>query len=111
VAVLNAILHDQPPELGIPDELARILRRCLEKDPVRRFQSARDLAFQLAAAPTPLRSPLEHPRSTGIRLPSMRVIAVAVLATVAAAGLFLRARGPSSAPGPVSIAVLPLDNL
>jgi adenylate cyclase len=60
VSVLNAILHDQPAELtsldrGVPAELARVVERCLEKDPMRRFQSARDLAFQierLAVEPT-----------------------------------------------------------
>ncbi|TMA30806.1 MAG: tetratricopeptide repeat protein [Deltaproteobacteria bacterium] len=119
VSVLNAILHDRPPELtsldlDIPPQLSRVVDRCLERDPARRFQSARDLAFQiqaLAAAPTPPSFSAEHRRSKGIRLPWMRVMAIAVLAALAGAGLFLRATGPSSASGPVSIAVLPLDNL
>jgi hypothetical protein len=49
---LNAILHDDVPALGaaaanVPAALDRIVRRCLEKDPDARFQSARDLAFAL----------------------------------------------------------------
>src|SRR6478736_1811356 len=61
VETLNAILHDDVPELGaaaasVPVALDRIVRRCLEKDPDARFQSARDLAFALdtvADLPTP----------------------------------------------------------
>ena len=58
VAVLNAILHDRPPDLtslgaGISPQLAQVVERCLEKDRARRFQSARDLAFQLQTATAP----------------------------------------------------------
>jgi serine/threonine protein kinase len=44
-----AILHDEPDPLpeSIPPYVAQVVRRCLNKDPSRRFQSARDLAFQL----------------------------------------------------------------
>src|SRR4030095_15953682 len=49
---MAAILRDQPPEITdsgtqVPEGLARIVRRCLEKSPSERFQSARDLAFAL----------------------------------------------------------------
>ena len=52
---LVAILRDEPrdlAELGIavPASLAGVLRRCLRKNPVERFQSASDLAFSLRAA-------------------------------------------------------------
>ena len=51
VDVLAAVLHADPPELSaelrIPPTLERIARRCLEKRPDDRFQSARDLAFAL----------------------------------------------------------------
>ena len=55
VETLNAILHDDVPALGaaaanVPVALDRIVRRCLEKDPDARFQSARDLAFALDTA-------------------------------------------------------------
>ncbi len=51
---LTAILKEAPPELGsaqhpMPPTLERIVRRCLEKAPEERFQSARDLAFDLEA--------------------------------------------------------------
>ena len=51
VDVLTNVLHRDPPELGaelrVPPALDRIVRRCLEKRPEERFQSARDLAFAL----------------------------------------------------------------
>lgn len=51
VDTLGAILHHEPPEIpigaGVPVVVDRILRRCLEKRPERRFQSAEDLAFHL----------------------------------------------------------------
>jgi hypothetical protein len=49
---MTAILKEDPPELSslgkpISPALERIVRRCLEKKPLQRFQSARDLAFDL----------------------------------------------------------------
>jgi serine/threonine protein kinase len=53
VEILNAILKEDPPDLHssarglIPPALDRIVRHALEKEPQRRFQNARDLAFDL----------------------------------------------------------------
>ena len=51
VETLHAILTDDPPELppdrSIPHALDRVVRHCLEKRPEDRYQSARDLAFEL----------------------------------------------------------------
>jgi Tol biopolymer transport system component len=49
---MSAILKEEPPELtetnrAVPAALERIVRHCLEKNPVERFQSARDIAFDL----------------------------------------------------------------
>ena len=50
--IAASILKEEPPDLQVtgkpvPPELERIIRRCLEKLPEHRFQSARDLAFSL----------------------------------------------------------------
>ena len=49
VEVMSAILRQEPPELNtaLPPVLDRMIRRCLEKKPEERFQSALDLAFAL----------------------------------------------------------------
>lgn len=52
-----AILKDDPPGLlesgiDLPWELARVVGHCLQKEPTDRFQSARDLVFDLRAAAT-----------------------------------------------------------
>jgi Tol biopolymer transport system component/predicted Ser/Thr protein kinase len=49
VEVMHAIVTEDPAELPdtVPDGLRRIVKRCMEKKPPQRFQSARDLAFAL----------------------------------------------------------------
>ena len=66
---MSAILREDPPDLSVTNQnvspgLERILRHCLEKNPEQRFQSARDLAFDLEAL-------------SGLSAPSMRTVAVA----------------------------------
>jgi len=53
VETMSAILKQDPPELtetnrAVPPALERIVRHCLEKNPDERFQSASDIAFNLA---------------------------------------------------------------
>jgi Tol biopolymer transport system component len=72
VETLNAVLHDDVPALGalaanVPLAVDRIVRRCLEKDPDARFQSARDLAFALDTAVD-----MAAPTSTAVAPPSVR---------------------------------------
>jgi TolB-like protein/Flp pilus assembly protein TadD len=50
--VIEKIIHQEATPLGrvnaaVPAELARIVRKCLEKEPGRRYQSARELAIDL----------------------------------------------------------------
>jgi eukaryotic-like serine/threonine-protein kinase len=54
VDTMSAILKEEPPDLAetnrnVPPALERIVRHCLEKNPAERFQSARDVAFNLEA--------------------------------------------------------------
>jgi Tol biopolymer transport system component len=51
---MSAILKEDPPDLAetnrnVSPALERIVRHCLEKSPAERFQSARDVAFNLEA--------------------------------------------------------------
>jgi serine/threonine protein kinase len=61
--LVSAILRDTPPSVtdlrpDLPSDLARIIRRCLEKDPRHRLQTARDVSnefrdlAQVASRPT-----------------------------------------------------------
>ena len=56
VETMGAVLHVDPPAMSsgssdaaVPSAVDRIVHRCLEKAPDRRFQSARDLAFAFEA--------------------------------------------------------------
>src|SRR5688500_1258428 len=53
VEVMHKILHDKPEPVaeinpGVPAELRRTIRRCMAKEPERRFQSMKDVAIELA---------------------------------------------------------------
>jgi len=106
---MTAILEQAPPSLGdrhrpVPDELARLVERCLEKDPIKRLQSARDLAAALrdlssAAAPAV--------RRTSIRLTRAHAIGL-VAVVMATAALYVGVYRPTASID--SIAVLPFEN-
>ncbi len=56
IETLHAVLKDHPPDLtslrpNVPATVDRVVRRCLEKAPERRFQSARDMVFALETFP------------------------------------------------------------
>ena len=85
---MSAILREDPPDLSATNQnvspgLERILRHCLEKNPEQRFQSVRDLAFDLEAL-----SGLSTPPTTSIALPPARprrrLLAVAIPIAIAA---------------------------
>ncbi len=53
IEVMHKILHDKPEAVAdlnpsAPAELRRTIRRCLAKEPERRFQSMKDVAIELA---------------------------------------------------------------
>jgi serine/threonine protein kinase/Tol biopolymer transport system component len=81
VEVLNAILKEEPNEISLADPtfdagLARLLRRCLDKSPHERFQSALDLAFDLEALAV---APAVMPQRRSNRTVVAAVVAVSVL--------------------------------
>jgi serine/threonine protein kinase/Tol biopolymer transport system component len=88
IETLNAILKDDPPEfydlnVRVPSALERTVRHCLEKTPEERFQSARDLAFDLGAMSglTSQSLPLLMPRLRwrSVWRPLLAILAAAVL--------------------------------
>ncbi len=73
IEVMNAILKEEPPELGetntkVSPQLEKLVRRCLEKKPERRFQTAYDLGFALEALSTSSGARLETPGASPSRL-------------------------------------------
>jgi TolB-like protein/Flp pilus assembly protein TadD len=124
---MSAILKEDPPDLSItnqnvPPGLERIVRHCLEKNPEQRFQSARDLAFDLEAlsdvsAPALGRQAIRPKPAWHGRTAFASVAAVVAALLVIAALLLWRTRAgktitpPVSAPDRKSIAVLPFQNL
>jgi eukaryotic-like serine/threonine-protein kinase len=104
---MTAILNEDPPECGgphvkIPPALDRIIRHCLEKQIVERFQSARDVAFALEALSGSATSAATAvvPAALKRRRPHLAWAIGAALILAAAAGIFAgRATAPRSAPG------------
>ena len=106
---LSAILRDEPPDLAIggsavPPGLARIIERCLEKDPARRFQSAEDLAFALdslsSLGSSSTLGPAAAPLRAGRRWPARAALAAMVLVAVGAGAWWLGAGRSAIAPVP-----------
>ena len=71
--LVSAILRDTPPSVtdvrpDLPSDLARIVRRCLEKDPRYRMQTARDVSneFRELARTTKQTPPHTSPARVGV---------------------------------------------
>jgi len=122
-ALIGAVLAQHPPPPrdiwpDVPTDLERVILKCLEKEPIRRYESAEELAADLkhgAARPAevkPVAAKVAKPRKTGSIKPLLIGGAVAAVILVIASvfvvqGLMSR-RG---AAGHHSLAVLPLANL
>jgi hypothetical protein len=100
VETLAAILNEEPPDLSerrpeLPLALVRIVRHCLEKNPEERFQSAGDLAFQLAGVEAPSES-VVAPALGAVRgrwrLPLLAAATLALALALGTAGWLLSQR-------------------
>jgi TolB-like protein len=125
--VIQAILHEEPagprslrPEIS--EGLERIILKCLEKEPVRRYGSAGELIADLDRLETGDLSALvagKARRGAGRKLwqrplPVTSALAIGVASMLLAlnvGGLRARLTGRGQTPGVQSLAVLPLKNL
>ena len=101
---MAAIVNDEPPDLtetnrAVSPALDRIVRHCLEKNPAERFQSARDVAFNLESVSTASATGKVQPISSGRRwrvIATVGITAVVVfaLSMIAARALWGRTKQP-----------------
>ncbi len=119
---MSAILKEDPPSLlgfdpAIPAELDQVVKRCLNKEPDQRFQSAGDLAFHLRQILSSVSLPKTTKQAVGraARLAGRSVKAIAAAIVLLLLGAFafywIGVRKATVArPGFKSLAVLPLQN-
>ena len=111
-AIVHSILNDSPRPIdalreGIPVEVARIVQRCLEKNPAERYQSLGELIAAARAALDQVSAPRRRVSRLGIA-----GVAAAVVVTIVAALFVHDFLGGREAGGEerVPIAVIDFDN-
>jgi TolB-like protein len=129
--VISSILRDTPDSVvelraDLPHHLARVIRRCLEKDADRRYQSARDVRNELqdlaseleaerivrSAVATPAEAPPRKGRRTVLAAVGVVFAVVAAVLIGRGSGLLKGPRAVAPQPPEIrSLAVLPFDNL
>jgi Tol biopolymer transport system component len=93
-AIIGNILHSEPPPADIPPGLDRIIRRCLQKDPEERWQTARDLVIELRDMD---KAPAPTARAGGLVWPWKAAAGALALAVLVDAALHLRRAAPPPA--------------
>src|SRR5579871_2785501 len=106
---MTAILKEDVPEftdakLAVAPALERIVRRCLEKSPDHRFQSAKDLAFaleavsQISGPKTGAQAPVAAPPSKTSPKAAIYAASLVLAAATLALGLWLGHSKPPESP-------------
>lgn len=109
IGIIGANLKDDPAELpaSVPVALQRIVRRCLEKEPSHRFQSAADLGFALQA----ISDAAADQAPTIPKRPAWpKWVSAAVIVFILAAGAYwaeTRERGGNALHRPLRLSLLP----
>jgi len=90
---MTAVLRDDPPEWAdsghpVTPALDRIARRCLEKSPDQRFQSAKDLAFALEALSGTSQSSAVQAKVVAARRKPLTAAVAALFGIAAVAGAY-----------------------
>jgi serine/threonine protein kinase len=98
---MTAILKEEVPEFAettpIPVGSERIMRRCLEKSPEQRFQSARDLAFALEGLSGTSKTVVAQPSRSALRRKPWAAVGIALsLIALSALAYFVDFRHTSS---------------
>jgi tetratricopeptide (TPR) repeat protein len=122
VETMNAILKEEPADItasgeALPPELAGTVRRCLEKKPQSRFQSASDLAYNLrtissASAPTAKGTApgLREPKRPAVWIALAAVTIVAILVGIVLWAPWRKTPPPTPQLAANRVAILPLEN-
>jgi eukaryotic-like serine/threonine-protein kinase len=112
--LVEAILHREPlPPIAlnprVPSQLSDTILKAIDKDPERRYQSARELAIDLERAAGPATRPTASPRAR--RHVPWKMLAAGIVLVIAALSLWMYRRMTRAGSAPIqSLAVLPLEN-
>ncbi|HEX5133151.1 MAG TPA: protein kinase [Candidatus Krumholzibacteria bacterium] len=108
ISTISSILKDTPKSVSElkpanPRELGRVIAHCMEKDPERRFQTAKDIRNELEALRREIDSgeivpPHAKPARAGAPWKTLAAIGAAVFVVVAAAWVILDKRGDGVKP-------------